>query len=305
MNNFIVRTPLYLGLLAFLLTSCVSHRENSDQEVRPVTPVTVCGIRTGSMAEYSELTAISSFLVKSALKSPVSGYVEKCALAPGDKITKGALLFMLRTKEGTALKSDSLNNGIITGLVRVKATVDGVIASLDHPAGDYVQEGDVLCTSVLPESLVFLLELPFELKSFVKDGSSVQLILPDKESLEAKVREVLPSMSQNSQTQRVILQPKGTPNLPENLIARVKIAKSIRLSAVILPKACILSDEIMKEFWVMKLLNDTLAVKVPVTLGIMNADSSQILSPVFSPSDRFLSSGNYGIGDTAVVRIIK
>ena len=81
--------------------------------------------------------------------------------------------------------------------------------------------------------------------------------------------------------------------------------KSLRPSALILPKECILSDEVMKEFWVMKLVNDTLAVKVTVNVGIMNADSAEVISPVFHGSDRILSSGNYGIGDTAVVRILK
>ncbi|MEI8007867.1 MAG: RND transporter, partial [Bacteroidota bacterium] len=120
----------------------------------------------------------------------------------------------------------------------------------------------------------------------------------------AKVKTVLPSMSGASQTQRVVLQPLTQVNLPENLIAKVRIVKSLRPSAVILPKECILSDEVMKEFWVMKLVNDTLAVKVMVKVGIMNADSAEVILPVFQNTERILSSGNYGVGDTAVVRIV-
>ena len=296
---------LLMGLMALLTAKCGSPQEEGEQAVRSVTPVTISNPRTGRMAEYTELTATSSFLVKAVIKSPVTGYVEKCSFTPGDRTGKGQLLFLLRTKEAMALQADSLTKSSFTGLIKVKASIDGVVSEIDHPAGDYVQEGDALCTIVLPESMVFLLDLPFELKSFVHQSTDLTLVLPGNEQVRARVKTVLPSMSGASQTQRVVLQPLAQVNLPENLIARVRIVKSLRPSAVILPKACILSDEVMKEFWVMKLVSDTLSVKVTVNVGIMNTDSAEVISPVLQASDRILSSGNYGIGDTAVVRILK
>ena len=68
---------------------------------------------------------------------------------------------------------------------------------------------------------------------------------------------------------------------------------------------CILADEVMKNFWVMKLVNDSVAVKIPVETGINGTDSIEVVSPVFGATDRILTSGNYGLGDTAIVRIIK
>jgi hypothetical protein len=55
----------------------------------------------------------------------------------------------------------------------------------------------------------------------------------------------------------------------------------------------------------MKLINDSTAVKVPVTTGIIDKDNVQIKMPVFKDTDLFLSSGNYGLGDTANVKVIK
>jgi hypothetical protein len=55
----------------------------------------------------------------------------------------------------------------------------------------------------------------------------------------------------------------------------------------------------------MKLINDSTAVKVPVTTGLVSGDEIEITSPVFSPADRFLNSGNFGLGDTAMVTIMK
>jgi uncharacterized NAD(P)/FAD-binding protein YdhS len=62
-----------------------------------------------------------------------------------------------------------------------------------------------------------------------------------------------------------------------------------------------LSNETLSEFWVMKMIDDTTAVKVPVKKGIETGDRVEILSPDFSPEDKILLSGNYGLADTALV----
>jgi hypothetical protein len=47
------------------------------------------------------------------------------------------------------------------------------------------------------------------------------------------------------------------------------------------------------------------AVKVPITTGISEEEYVQITRPAFSTSDLFLASGNYGLGDTAHVKVLK
>ena len=267
--------------------------------------VTVTTPRTGKMAEYTELMATSAFLVKAVIKSPLTGYVEKCSVSPGDKVVKNQVLFQLRTKEAVALQQDSLGSLDIRGIAAMKASIDGVVAIIDHPQGDFVQEGDALGTLINPGSLVFLLEVPFELTNKIRNGNEYKLILPDNKEINAFVRSILPSMSGASQTQRVVLQPRSVTEIPENLMAKVKIIRTVNNNAVILPKTCILNDEIMKNFWVMKLINDSTAVKILVKPGIQRADSIEVVSPVFGSTDRILTSGNYGLGDTALVRIIR
>jgi uncharacterized NAD(P)/FAD-binding protein YdhS len=51
----------------------------------------------------------------------------------------------------------------------------------------------------------------------------------------------------------------------------------------------------------MKMINDSTAVKVPVKKGIETSDKVEILSPEFSPQDKILLNGNYGLADTAKV----
>ena len=297
---------LLIGLVCLInLSSCSNGRDQDEKKVRPVVPVTVTTPRIGKMAEYTELMATSAFLVKAVIKSPLTGYVEKCSVSPGDKVAKNQVLFQLRTKEAVALQQDSLGSLDIRGIATMKASIDGVIATIDHPQGDFVQEGDALGTIVMPGSLVFLLEVPFELTNKIRNGNECTLILPDNKEISAFVRSILPSMSGASQTQRVILQSHSVTDFPENLMAKVKIIRNVKNNAVILPKTCILNDEIMKNFWVMKLINDSIAVKIGVKPGIQGTDSIEVVSPVLGSTDRILTSGNYGLGDTALVRIIK
>ena len=69
------------------------------------------------------------------------------------------------------------------------------------------------------------------------------------------------------------------------------------------PKAAVLTDETQSQFWVMKITDSNIAVKVPIQKGMENSGEVEILSPAFSDKDRILISGNYGLADTAKVSI--
>ncbi|MDP4281983.1 MAG: HlyD family efflux transporter periplasmic adaptor subunit [Bacteroidota bacterium] len=291
-------------ILGSFFSGCHHSKDSIGSTVIPKVPVTVVSPRVGVINEYSELTATSSFLVKAQIKSPISGYVEKCSFSPGDKVKKGELMFQLRTREAAVLKHDTSGSMGINGLVRIVASLDGIVLAIDHPRGDYVQEGDPLCTIVVPESLVFLLDLPYEVNSMVKKGSSLTLTLPDNKQIAVCVKSTLPAMNEASQTQRVILQPISKTVFPENMVAKVRILRNSHPNAIILPKSCILSDEIMKNFWIMKLVNDTMAIKMQVKTGTMNNDSIEIVFPALNSVDRILESGNYGLGDTIEVKVM-
>jgi hypothetical protein len=85
----------------------------------------------------------------------------------------------------------------------------------------------------------------------------------------------------------------------------VKVVKAAKANTVSLPKQTVLSDETQTKFWVMKLIDDSTAVKVPVTKGIEMNDRVEIVEPGFSNTDRFLLTGNYGLADTAKIKIVK
>jgi hypothetical protein len=50
-------------------------------------------------------------------------------------------------------------------------------------------------------------------------------------------------------------------------------------------------------------LNDSIAVKTNIKKGIENNDSIQVVEPMLSDSDRIILSGNYGLSDTAKIKV--
>ena len=293
---------LILLMLAFI--ACQRHGgEPGENVVSARVPITVASVETGEMADYLDLTATSVFQVKSVVKATVSGYVEEQLVNVGDVVSKPGELFRLRTKESAAMRHDSANSLGFSGLIKVKATLDGIVTSIDHPKGDYVQEGDQLAVISVPASLVYILEVPYEYGGYIKTGAFCDLILPGGETIQGHIRSLLPSMNNTAQTRRYIIQPATLHNDPENLIAQVRIVKMVNPKAISLPKTCILSDEVQQNFWVMKLINDSVAVKVIIKPGLQTHDCVEITEPVFSTADRFLASGNYGLGDTAKVLV--
>jgi hypothetical protein len=290
--------PIFIG-------GCKNAVPDSEKKIHSVIPVTVAHSRPGEMVNYMELNATSSYLFKSAVKAPVTGFVDAILINQGDPAEKNQLLFKLKTREAAALAGDSINNLKFRGVVDVKASAAGIVSSVEHTSGDYVSEGDQLCQIAIPGSFVFILDVPFELSGAVKLNTTCDIVLPDSEIVKGIIKSRLPSMTASSQTERYIVRLSTPIRLPENLTGKIKIVKKSVKDALSLPKSSILTNETMESFWVMKLINDSVAVRIPVTTGISTEDYIQIVKPELKPSDLFLTSGNYGLGDTVYVKVLK
>jgi multidrug efflux pump subunit AcrA (membrane-fusion protein) len=301
----IFRIIIFLSAIA--VWSCRPHPPADEGNTsNPVTPVKVVNPETGSMSDYIELNATSSFLIKESIKSTANGYITDARVVPGQVVHKGQLLFTIQTKEARALgniKNTYDTSLHFSGIISVLANKDGVISAITHQKGDYVQDADPLATVSEQSSLVFLIDAPFEYHKYLAKNKSCSILLPDGNEIGGIIQNELPIMDINSQTQNFIVKPLNSKSIPEGLIARIRILKNEKPQAQILPKSAVLSDEKEENFWVMKLLNDSTAVKIPVKPGLQHENKQEILSPVFQPNDRIISEGNYGLNDTAKVKI--
>ncbi len=218
----------------------------------------------------------------------------------------GQPLFTLKTKEAQSIGNaiEKLDSSLrFSGVNTIRANQHGFITQLNHQSGDYVQDGEQLAVISDRNSFVFLLNLPYELRREVLNRRAVALILPDGTRLNGTIGEVMPTVDSASQTQNIVIRVSTAASIPENLIAKVRILRTARPGAQSLPKSAFLTDETESEFWVMKLIDSATAVKVPVKKGISTTDRVEVLSPVFSPGDKILVTGNYGLPDSAKVKV--
>ena len=250
------------------------------------------------------MNATSAFLQKSYVKSNLNGYVKKVNIKLGDFVNNGQTLFVLKTKEAEAIGNsvNHLNPDFkFSGINTIPANTHGFIAELNHQEGDYVQDGEQLAVISDSKSFVFVMNVPYEDRPYVSIGKQVEVTLPDGERLQGTIQSTMPMMDSLSQTQSVALRVNLPHTIPQNLVAKVKIVKVAKAAASSLPKKAVLSNETLSEFWVMKMINDTTAIKIPVKTGIETGEKIEIVSPDFSPQDKILLSGNYGLPDTALV----
>ena len=303
------KTLLYVIIFWMITSSCKSktiEETATEEDLETITPVTVTSVSTEPMVEYIELNATSTFLQNAFIKANANGYITSVNAQVGKIVSAGQNVFVLKTKE-----AQSIGNAInildssfkFSGIIHIKSGITGYVSEINHQVGEYVQEGEQLAAINDLKSFVFILNLPYELRPYVLNKGTAELLLPDGKIVIGRIASAMPVVDSASQTQNIVLRVNER-NLPANLIAKVKIVKTARSNTISLPKQSVLSDETQTNFWVMKLMDDSTAVKVTVTKGLELNDKIEIISPKFSASDKFLLTGNYGLADTAKVKIV-
>ena len=301
-----MRTPALVGI-CFILFSCGSRGKGGENDpVDARTPVTVVTIGQAALTDYIELNAVSAFLQKSYIKANTNGYLQSADVYPGKYVDQGQVLFTLKTKEAQSIGNtiEKLDTSLrFNGVNVIRSNQHGYLTQLNHQSGDYVQDGEQLAVISDRNSFVFLLNLPYELRPVVLGKKTVELLLPDGTKLTGIVGPVMPTVDSISQTQNIVIRVPSAGAIPENLVAKVRIVRSAKPGAQSLPRSAFLTDETESDFWVMKLIDSATAVKVPVKKGIETKDRAEVISPTFSPADKIIVTGNYGLPDTAKVRV--
>ncbi len=302
------RSALILISSAFLLAipmSCKNTGTNEIKEPEAKTPVTIVPVAFKSVTSGVDLPAVTYFLNTSVVRSTTAGVIENMMAHQGDRVIPGQVLFTIKTREALALGDAGQADPDLKfkGIISIESKTNGVINSVSFQQGDFVQEGDQLASVDDQSSLVFLLEVPFQLEKYINQNRRCRIELPDNSILTGTITRKMPEMDMQTQTVKYIIKPSRTAGLPANLIGNVHLIKSVSENAAVLPKGAVLGNETQTEFWIMKLINDSTAVKIPVKKGYEDNDQVQITEPPLSPSDRILLTGNYGLPDTASVSV--
>ncbi|MGC8859493.1 MAG: efflux RND transporter periplasmic adaptor subunit [Ignavibacteria bacterium] len=300
-----MKKRILLNLLVILvLQACKTNSDNNTDESLSNPVVTVINPKIGSIQEFMELNGQVVFLNRTEITAPVSGYIYTVNCKIGDFVNKNQLLFTIQSKESKALQSNEISEIPTIGIVSVLSGASGYISILNTPdAGSYITEGSLMATVVNNSDLLIQVNAPFEYVNLLKNNKNVQIVLADNKTLEASFYKIIPQVDAASQTQQIYFKLSQKTSLPENLNVLVKVSKDIKNKIQILPKEAVLSNETQDEYWIMQILNDSMAVKVPIIKGIENGNEIEIISPIFKLTDRIILSGAYGLPDSTKVTI--
>ncbi len=292
-------------ILAAVLLSCGRGQQDSAQFMTNNAPVRVTYPKRSDMTECIDLNASTVFLKKEIMRATFQGFIERIDRNIGDEIRKGDVLLWMKTKESAADDSLRLAIGskVFQGSIPVRAQSDGILSALYYHAGDFVSEGEEIAIISNPFSLFLELYAPYPYVSRIDLRSRCEIFLPDGRRLQAWVWKKIPSVDPLAQTQVFLLRLDDHTELPESLNVMARLPIHTVRDALVLPTGAILSNETQDIFWVMKLINDSTAVRIDIQKGFENDSLVQVISPEFNLADRIVSDGGYGLPDTARVSL--
>lgn len=293
-----------LGLSTLFLIGCGEKTsKDNETEQTQVTDVSTTTVSHGHINKEIELTAVTAFLKKNIITAPIASYITACYIQPGTIVHSGQVIYKLESKEHSALGDDVMNASM--GIVNIRTNVLGVVTDVQQQSGGYITEGTLLCTIANTSSMAFEVDVPAEDMKYAKAGTSCQISLPDGHSFTSVLSTPLASMDVNAQVQQVPAHAKG-PFLPEGLRVKATLkTTSTGKNIQILPKSAVQSDDNMTSFWIMKVMNNSRAKKIPITIGNSDKNEIEIKTPILSTNDKIITTGSYQLQDGDRVKIIK
>jgi hypothetical protein len=307
-----MKNAIILLLTVIILTglsSCKDQSVNPDGQT-PLVSVKTTSVMQGDIENTINLNGKTIYLKKNMIVSPISGYISKMNIKFGDKVQKNDVLFVIQTRENKALENTNTFTSNV-GLIKVLASSDGIIDELNiSETGGYIVEGSQLCSIVENNDLMVQVNVPFEYNKLVRMNMKCKLLLSDNTNLYGLVHKILPVINETDQTQNVLIkpvQPAGLSNrqLPENLNLIVEFINAKHCNSLLVNKKALMTNEMQNEFWVMKIVDDSIAIKVPVAKDIENDSIVEISSTDLIKNDLVIIEGAYGLADSAVVRIVE
>jgi len=299
----------FLCAIAFLFAISCRNAEENESTVIPKAPVEITGINYGTVKDSLTFFGSTYYRRHNALIASSNGYIKNVNTTLGQFVRKGEILYVLETKEQHALSGQNLTGDSLSGRlseIKIVSPINGIVSIFDkQQAGEYVMEGTQLCSISETSDLAFQINVPYEYAVQVKAGTVCIIELPDNSKHNAIFSVRLTNMNVQAQTQIWLATSNEKLSLPENLTVKVLIPSVSQVKVQIVPRSCLLANEMMSEFWVMKLINDSTAVKTVVKTGKRDTSLVEILSPIFGENDKLISKGNYGLPDTVAITINK
>ncbi len=293
---------IYIPVFIMIFLACNNKVKTTSEKKAAITVETTL-VQQTDIKEYLTFNGVTRYQKKENIRANVTGYISHMNFKIGDRINKGQLFASVRTKEQDALKDavkiDSSLSKFISPIV-IRSNVTGVISELNITSNDYIAEGDILTLVVQPNSLVIQVNVPYEYEDYVSIGTLCEIALQNGETIIAKITGSLPSIDPVAQSQ-IFLIALPDSDLPENLNVQVKTVYREAANAISIPKSALQTNELLTKYWVMKVVQDSLAIKQSVLPMLRNDSLVQIAPGLLKVKDVIITEGAYQMQDSTIV----
>ncbi|MBE0651684.1 MAG: hypothetical protein IH595_12705 [Bacteroidales bacterium] len=306
MFKFKIRNLVWVLVIVLTTTACKQNNNSESDTKLPLPTVKVGSPVVQDKIVYEHFRAVSRYLQDVNFRSRTEGVVTKVFTRPGDEIRVGQPLFIIKPVELTALeKSGSLSKGMYSSSDTIYSDQNALTNMVSVQEGDYVQPGSLLASAFKKNSLVAMTYIPFNKVPSIKKNTPCSVIIPGQKPVDSYFKRPLFIADTVTQTQPFIVPLPSNLQLSAGMNLQVSFKEREIHQGIFVPRDAVLTNEEETSFWLMKMTNDTTAVKVPVTVGLLSEKNVEILSGAVKPGDRIVTQGAYGLPDTAYVKIVK
>jgi HlyD family secretion protein len=229
--------------------------------------------------------------------------IAKQHLEAVEKISRKAALESAQG-ELTSAKGKYVGAQAQLSYTEIRSPISGVVTDRPLFAGETAAAGTPVVTVMDTSVLLAKLHLSQSQAQQLTLGAPAAISVPGiADPLPAKVSLISPALDPGSTTVEVWLRlpnPKGVLKAGTPVHARITGRTSTHV--LVLPAEAVQTGPDGESKFVLVIKPDATAAKRPVTLGIRNSESAQILSGL-SPGDTVITSGGYGLDEGTKVKV--
>jgi HlyD family secretion protein len=204
----------------------------------------------------------------------------------------------------TSAKGKYLGAQAQLSYTEIRSPISGVVTDRPLFAGETAAAGTPVITVMDTSGLLAKLHLSQLQAQQLSLGAAAGITVPGlTDPLPAKVSLISPALDPGSTTVEVWLRvenPKGS--LKAGTPVHATITGRTAAGALLLPVEAVQTGPDGESKFVLVIKSDGTAAKRPVTLGIRNSESAQILSGA-GPADTVITTGGYGLDEGTKVKV--
>jgi RND family efflux transporter MFP subunit len=324
MKNYTVYLLIFIGSV-FMPGCRGSSKDPGEAAPKVVLAVKAALIDGGTVDETVSATGRTAVTSEQVIVSPVAGTIVSMNVQGGTLVSRGEKIGVIRTRDSEAsifgarrllaeARTESQREAAKQALEIAQANQQlipliaprkGTVADRFVSAGQTVTEGTELLRLVDLSTLDFIADVPLKDMVSVKVGQACQVRFPSLPGslFSGTVDAIEPQSDINSQTVPVRINFRRSPQEVEKILrvemrGTARIITAQRKGALMVPQSAVIRDDIAGTHYIFTISPDSLAILVPVSIGVRTDSLIEIINPHLRAGMSVIMDGNYEAADS-------